>query len=171
VAISSGDTHTVAIKADGTVWAWGANGLGGLGDGTTTARCTPVASSAFAVADNSWLVGDPDDDGLPTWREYVVGTDPLDWDTGGSGLGDRVLAESSAEAANSDLDGDGVPNDVEIARGTDPLNNDTDGDEVSDGEDAFPLDPDRSAAPSADPNDHTAPVITLTEPTNAILVP
>jgi hypothetical protein len=46
----------------------------------------------------------------------------------------------------------------------------TDGDTVVDGADCFPLDPTRSACPQADPNDHTPPVITLTEPTNATLI-
>jgi len=30
------------VKKDGTVWAWGNNSLGELGDGTTTDRATPV---------------------------------------------------------------------------------------------------------------------------------
>ena len=42
VAIAAGDYHTVASKSDGTLWAWGANGYGQLGDGTNTARNTPV---------------------------------------------------------------------------------------------------------------------------------
>jgi alpha-tubulin suppressor-like RCC1 family protein len=40
--VSAGDSHTVALRGDGTVWAWGANGSGQLGDGTTTLRDTPV---------------------------------------------------------------------------------------------------------------------------------
>lgn len=35
--------HTVAIKADGTLWTWGRNDSGQLGDGTKTSRLTPVA--------------------------------------------------------------------------------------------------------------------------------
>ena len=39
---SAGGEHTLALKADGTVWAWGSNDEGQLGDGTTTMRSTPV---------------------------------------------------------------------------------------------------------------------------------
>ncbi len=40
--ISGGAAHTVARKADGSVWAWGSNHGGALGDGTTIDRSTPV---------------------------------------------------------------------------------------------------------------------------------
>jgi alpha-tubulin suppressor-like RCC1 family protein len=35
-------THTVYAKRDGTLWAWGNNNDGQLGDGTTTSRSTPL---------------------------------------------------------------------------------------------------------------------------------
>ncbi|OKP87757.1 hypothetical protein A3844_10145 [Paenibacillus helianthi] len=38
--ISSSTNHTLYVKADGTVWAWGSNGGGQLGDGTTTSKTT-----------------------------------------------------------------------------------------------------------------------------------
>ena len=41
-AIDAHDSHTLALKQGGTVWAWGWNFDGQLGDGTTTDRNTPV---------------------------------------------------------------------------------------------------------------------------------
>lgn len=35
-------SHTVAVKTGGTLWAWGLNSQGQLGDGTTTERHIPV---------------------------------------------------------------------------------------------------------------------------------
>jgi alpha-tubulin suppressor-like RCC1 family protein len=43
VAVSAGQDHTLALKGDGTTWAWGWNYEGRLGDGTTTTRLEPVA--------------------------------------------------------------------------------------------------------------------------------
>lgn len=40
--ISAGYTHSVGIKTDGTLWAWGDNSYGQLGDGTTTSKNTPT---------------------------------------------------------------------------------------------------------------------------------
>ncbi len=41
-AISGGDHHTVALKSDDTVWAWGDNGYNQLGNGTTQDSTVPV---------------------------------------------------------------------------------------------------------------------------------
>lgn len=40
-ALAAGNSHTVLSTPDGLLWAWGQNGSGQLGDGTTTARRTP----------------------------------------------------------------------------------------------------------------------------------
>ena len=40
--VSCGDYFTVAIKTDGTLWGWGFNGNGQLGDSTTTNYSSPV---------------------------------------------------------------------------------------------------------------------------------
>ena len=43
-------TDSLAVKSDGTVWGWGCNGSGQLGDGTTTNRYTPVKFKEFGEA-------------------------------------------------------------------------------------------------------------------------
>ena len=40
--VSAGYLHTAVVKVDGTVWAWGNNQLGALGDGSTASRGNPV---------------------------------------------------------------------------------------------------------------------------------
>ncbi|MCX6208961.1 MAG: hypothetical protein NTZ59_05525, partial [Bacteroidetes bacterium] len=40
--ISTGFNHTIAIKKDGTLWAWGQNTYGQVGDGTNTHRNMPT---------------------------------------------------------------------------------------------------------------------------------
>ena len=47
VTVAAGYQHTVAVKDDGTVWAWGYNNYGQLGDGTTVTRTTPVQVSGL----------------------------------------------------------------------------------------------------------------------------
>lgn len=44
-AIAAGSHHSLALREDGTVWAWGYNGYGQLGDGTKTDRHRPVQVS------------------------------------------------------------------------------------------------------------------------------
>ncbi len=41
VSVATGNMSTVAIKTDGTIWAWGYNGQGNLGDGTTSNKYSP----------------------------------------------------------------------------------------------------------------------------------
>ena len=40
--VSSGQVQTAAIKTDGTLWLWGSNASGRLGDNTITNRSSPV---------------------------------------------------------------------------------------------------------------------------------
>ncbi|OPH58922.1 hypothetical protein BC351_21510 [Paenibacillus ferrarius] len=48
IDVEAGFYHSLALKSDGTVWAWGSNGYGELGDGTTTNRSTPVQVSGLS---------------------------------------------------------------------------------------------------------------------------
>src|SRR5437764_1282440 len=47
-AIMGGEVHNVALKSDGTVWGWGANMFGQVGDGTTNEVHTPVQVSGLS---------------------------------------------------------------------------------------------------------------------------
>ena len=47
---AAGADHTVAIKKDGTLWAWGANHSGELGNGTNESSYTPVQVGAEPLA-------------------------------------------------------------------------------------------------------------------------
>jgi alpha-tubulin suppressor-like RCC1 family protein len=41
--VSAGNQHSLGIRSNGTAWAWGYNGQGGLGDGTTVSKSSPVS--------------------------------------------------------------------------------------------------------------------------------
>jgi len=55
VEVALGSSHTCARKQDGTLWCWGSNGSGELGDGTKMSKSSPVqvtslGSSVVGVA-------------------------------------------------------------------------------------------------------------------------
>lgn len=54
IGVAAGQYHTAAVKADGSVWTWGSNTMGELGNGTQTESHVPVRvsglSNAVAVA-------------------------------------------------------------------------------------------------------------------------
>jgi len=78
VSISAGDSQGLAVKTDGSLWAWGNNRSGQLGDGTTTDRNAPVKIMDGVV---SVSTGD--------LQSYAVKTDGSLWGWGFRGdLGD-----------------------------------------------------------------------------------
>jgi hypothetical protein len=101
----------------------------------------------------------------------ALGTDPYKQDSNGDGMSDGAEYWIGLSPTSDDLDGDGLTNAQEIAMATNPFLADTDHDGVPDGGDAYPLDPTRWQTPTPDPGDHTAPIITLTQPANALLLP
>ena len=42
ISVAAGGNHSLVVLSDGSLWAWGANGFGQLGDGSTTDRSAPV---------------------------------------------------------------------------------------------------------------------------------
>jgi hypothetical protein len=151
-------------------------------------RVSAIATAQFYINDtdedgmsDAWEIlygldeNDPDDatsdadhDGLTAVQEYNLGTIPNETDSNGDGLADAVSVRLGYDPAATDSDGDGISNEDEVLAGTNPLLADTDGDEFDDDVDDYPLDPTRWEAPTPDPGDTDGPVITLTEPGNAV---
>jgi hypothetical protein len=112
--------------------------------------------------------GDYDQDGLSNATEiWITGTDPKVADTNGDGYLDGYLNSLLA----TDSDGDGLSNTQETALGTNPRLADTDGDGVQDGTDVYPLNAMMQTVPQSNPQDTTAPSLTLDEPLDAQLLP
>jgi len=47
--VSAGGSHTAAIKTDGTLWTWGDNLYGQLGDNTRTSKKSPIQTITFGT--------------------------------------------------------------------------------------------------------------------------
>jgi len=79
VQISAGSSHSLAIKRDGTVWAWGSNGYGQLGDGSSTTRISPVQLSGLS---NAIMIV------AGFYHSLALKNDGSVWAWGSSGVGD-----------------------------------------------------------------------------------
>jgi alpha-tubulin suppressor-like RCC1 family protein len=56
--VAAGSNHTAAVRTNGTLWAWGNDGNGVLGDGTTVDKSSPVS-----------VIG-----GFTDWSQVSMGT-------------------------------------------------------------------------------------------------
>ncbi|MDX1250997.1 MAG: Ig-like domain-containing protein [Gammaproteobacteria bacterium] len=77
-AVTAGEVHTVALQTDGTLWAWGYNGVGQLGDGTTVNKSTPTRIGtantwASVVAGSTHTVALQTDGTLWAWGYNLAG--------------------------------------------------------------------------------------------------
>lgn len=71
-SVSAGDEHSLAIKMDGTLWAWGSNADGQLGDGTTSNKTSPFSVAGtwkFVSAGGRHSVGIKTDGTLWRWGQ------------------------------------------------------------------------------------------------------
>jgi alpha-tubulin suppressor-like RCC1 family protein len=57
-SIAAGGYHSLALRNDGTAWAWGSNGHGELGEGTNTSKNTPVKVSGLTSITSLTAAGD-----------------------------------------------------------------------------------------------------------------
>jgi alpha-tubulin suppressor-like RCC1 family protein len=72
------NSHTVGVRSDGSLWAWGNNAQGRLGDGTTTTRNSPVRIGeqtgwASAAAGNAHTVALREDGSIWVWGDARSG--------------------------------------------------------------------------------------------------
>lgn len=59
--VAAGESHTLAVKSDGSLWSWGSNDKGQLGDGSSETRYRPVQIGqnfvkAFAAERQSYAI-------------------------------------------------------------------------------------------------------------------
>ena len=144
VAVASGQNHTLALLADGSVWAWGGNVYGQLGNGTTnSAQRIPVqvsglnnviavaAAQGYSMALKSdgtiWAWGQVGphlgvvaQDSVLTPRQIVLGLS----DANANGMDDRWETDffgNLNQPAAGDFDGDGFTNLREFQDQTSPI--------------------------------------------------
>jgi alpha-tubulin suppressor-like RCC1 family protein len=75
-SVAAGRYHSAGLKTDGTLWTWGANYTGQLGDGTTTPRSVPVqvgTGYAFLAAGDGHIVAVKTDGTVWTWGDDLCG--------------------------------------------------------------------------------------------------
>ena len=127
VAVAAGAGHSLALRADGSVLAWGTDVFGQLGDGGANVdQNAPVAVN-----------------GLRAGGELVA--------VALSAGGGHSLAVTRPRGGPlpGDADGDGLSDDDEASLGTDPASADTDGDGIRDGRDPDILTDTLSALPDS----------------------
>jgi RHS repeat-associated protein len=97
--IAAGNYHSLALKSDGTVWAWGSNALGELGNNSTTDSNKPVQVRNLTGV--TAIAGGGD-------NSFAVKSDGTVWDWGSNSngqLGNGTLTSSSVPVQVHNLTG------------------------------------------------------------------
>ena len=92
--VSAGNSFTCAVKSDGTVWCWGYNNVGQLGNGTTINASRPVQVSGLTGATQV---------AAAETQACAVKSDGRVWCWGGARLGNGSAAGSTVPVQVSDL--------------------------------------------------------------------
>jgi alpha-tubulin suppressor-like RCC1 family protein len=76
--VASGGEHTVAVRADGSLWTWGCNSSGQLGDGTVADKFSPTRIGSdtdwsSVAAGESFTVATRSDGTLWAWGNNALG--------------------------------------------------------------------------------------------------
>jgi alpha-tubulin suppressor-like RCC1 family protein len=98
--VSCGYYSTAAIKSDGTLWTWGTNSGGILGDNTTTSRSSPGTTAG----------------GGTNWKQVDIGsgllaavkTDGTLWTCGGNGFGQLGTGNTTSRSSPGTVAGGGT---------------------------------------------------------------
>ena len=107
---TGGDDYSLAVKSDGTVWAWGNNGSGQLGDNSTTSSALPIQvkdstgtstlTGVVAIAAGVEFLG--------AGHSLALKSDGTAWawgDNGSGQLGNNSTTESNLPVPVSNLTG------------------------------------------------------------------
>jgi alpha-tubulin suppressor-like RCC1 family protein len=92
IAIMGGETHNMALRSDGTLWSWGYNFVGELGDGTTNDAATPVQVGLNSVPPLTGVTRL----GGRTYFSLAVKSDGTIWGWGMNGSGQMGNGTSGA---------------------------------------------------------------------------
>ncbi|HHT9114972.1 MAG TPA: RCC1 domain-containing protein [Candidatus Wunengus californicus] len=104
--VSAGGFHTAAIKSIGTVWTWGNNTYGQLGNGTNNDSNTPIQVSG---------ISDVVDIASGYWHTVALESDGTVWTWGNNTYGQ--LGDGTNTDRNTPVQVDGISNVIAIACG------------------------------------------------------
>lgn len=112
--ITNGKNHYVVVTSGGTVWTWGENQSGELGDGTTQAKQTPVQVGGLTNVVKVVAANDKDGNGYT----LALKKDGTVWAWGSNKYGQLGAGAGSASQSAIPVRVQGIQNAVNITAGT-----------------------------------------------------